>query len=350
MKKPIFSFFFSIAFLSLMSQDHSMHTNMLNVENNHKTHETHLITNGPIGVMADHMHHKGTFMLSYRYMFMNMNGMMNGTEGVGDEILLANHMISPQSMTMGMHMMGAMYALNDEVTIMAMGNYLVNDMALKTRMGAEFETSSRNFGDLSLSILKKLLNKPKHTLHMIFGTSIPIGTLDARDQTPMSENALLAYPMQIGSGTWDPFLSFNYSGQSQLINWGAQGKYKYRISANRREYSLGNSLEATSWAAFKVSQQLNFSIRVNFINIGSIDGANPEMNPMMMPLFNTSNSGGEQISLNGGVNYFFNNGSFKGVRIGIESGYVVYQDVVGYQMKNEFQSTIGLQYVFGMSH
>ena len=30
--------------------------------------------NAPIGVMADHYHHKGGVMLSYRYMNMNMKG------------------------------------------------------------------------------------------------------------------------------------------------------------------------------------------------------------------------------------------------------------------------------------
>ncbi len=34
----------------------------------------------PIGVMGDHMHHKGEWMLSYRYMHMDMEGNRIGTD------------------------------------------------------------------------------------------------------------------------------------------------------------------------------------------------------------------------------------------------------------------------------
>ena len=36
----------------------------------------------PIGVMGDHTHDKGEWMLSYRYMYMNMTGNRVGTDSV----------------------------------------------------------------------------------------------------------------------------------------------------------------------------------------------------------------------------------------------------------------------------
>ena len=41
----------------------------------------------PIGVMGDHMHKKGEYMMSYRYMTMNMGGLLDG----GDDILKLRH-------------------------------------------------------------------------------------------------------------------------------------------------------------------------------------------------------------------------------------------------------------------
>ena len=36
--------------------------------------DTLAASHGPIGVMADHTHHKGEWMLSYRFMHMDMKG------------------------------------------------------------------------------------------------------------------------------------------------------------------------------------------------------------------------------------------------------------------------------------
>ena len=65
--------------------------------------------NAPIGVMADHYHHKGGAMISYRYMNMNMNGNLKGTYDISDASIYQYYMSAPQDMNMQMHMLGAMY-------------------------------------------------------------------------------------------------------------------------------------------------------------------------------------------------------------------------------------------------
>jgi len=63
----------------------------------------------------------------------------------------------------------------------------------------------------------------------------------------------------------------------------------------------------------------------------------------LMPLFNTENSGRKQLDVSIGTNILMNNVT-KGLRLGIEAGIPVYQDVNGIQMKNRFMTTIGIQY------
>jgi len=47
-------------------------------------------SHAPIGVMGEHMHKKGEWMLSYRYMYMDMEGNRIGETEVSPEFIVAN--------------------------------------------------------------------------------------------------------------------------------------------------------------------------------------------------------------------------------------------------------------------
>lgn len=309
----------------------------------HADHSNHLASTAPIGMMNDHMHHKGSLMFSYRYMLMNMDGNLSGTNNLDDSDIFSKYMVAPQSMTMGMHMIGAMYGVMDNFTLMLMANYLDNDMSLTTKMGMDFETGSAGFGDASLSGLVKFYEKGTNSIHGFAGVSIPIGDIDQKDDTPMMMNTQLAYPMQLGSGTWDPFLGANYAGHSNALSWGIQASYKFRIGENANDYTLGNKFNSTAWGAFKAHKILSLSVRAKYWVQDQIDGADPDLNPMMMPLANTQNSGRSELDLFGGMNIYI----LEALQIGLEAGYPVYQDATGSQMAQEFMGTIGVTYLLG---
>ena len=74
----------------------------------------------PIGVMGDHTHGAGEWMLSYRYARMHMDGNRDGTDRLGlGEILLpapGTYMAAPTEMDMQMHMFGLMVAPFDWIS------------------------------------------------------------------------------------------------------------------------------------------------------------------------------------------------------------------------------------------
>ena len=75
----------------------------------------------PLGVMGNHAHKAGDAMFSYRYGIMEMNGNLNGSTAVStQDILDAGFMMAPTSMRMEMHMLGAMYAASDSISLMVM--------------------------------------------------------------------------------------------------------------------------------------------------------------------------------------------------------------------------------------
>ena len=82
------------------------------------------------------MHGKGEWMLSYRYMTMDMEGLLSGSNSVTTASQLKTsaaddkYSMVPLNMTMDMHMLGAMHAISDKWTLMGMLNYLENEMEM----------------------------------------------------------------------------------------------------------------------------------------------------------------------------------------------------------------------------
>src|SRR4051794_38916947 len=76
-------------------------------------------TQTPQGVMTDHIHAKGEWMLSYTYMNMMMQGNNTGTAHVSDNDVYRQYMMAPATMSMQMHMAMVMYGVTDKLTLMA---------------------------------------------------------------------------------------------------------------------------------------------------------------------------------------------------------------------------------------
>ena len=91
----------------------------------------------PLGVMGDHMHAKGEWMASYRFMSMDMDGLRSGSNDVtvSSQLGMMKYGMVPTKMTMDMHMFGAMHAVSDKLTVMGMVNYIENDMDMKMMSG-----------------------------------------------------------------------------------------------------------------------------------------------------------------------------------------------------------------------
>ena len=313
-------------------------------------------SHAPIGVMGDHTHHKGEFMVSYRYMTMFMKDLRYNENDVNDDFVYQNYMTSPQEMTMGMHMLGAMYTPSDRLTFMAMANYITNDMDLTMRMtgdmgmtmDTDFSTASSGFGDVSISALVQLLNKNKQALHAEFGVGIPTGSIDEKDVTAMSngEEVILPYPMQIGSGSFSAKLGMTYLWQTEKLSGGAQANVKFFLNENDNDYRLGNQYLATSWLAYDATQSFSFSARAEANYVEQIEGYNPALNPMMVTTANTSNIGGMQLNYALGANYYFSKNALKGLRFAAEVKLPAYQEPNGIQLKQQYSITLGTQYSF----
>lgn len=308
----------------------------------------------PISIMGDHTHGKGEWMLSYRYMSMNMEGLRQETNDISNTIAHdAGYMVTPIEMPMKMHMIGLMYAPSNKLTLIIMTNVIENEMDLQMRnmttgMIMPFSTKSSGLGDIKVKGLFKLFNKNSRTMHANIGVSIPTGSIDAKDDTPMSNGnvIVLPYPMQIGSGTLDADLGITYLGQSNMLSWGHQLNGLLRLGDNNKEYHLGNQYKLNNWLAVKTNNWLSLSARIEGVIISKINGVNPELNPMMVTTADTNNSGGTFINSGFGFNTYVHSGALKNLRFGFEIAFPIYQNFNGIQLKNKETITLGTQYSF----
>jgi len=312
----------------------------------HHHHHVHLTTS-PAGVMGDHVHHQGSWMFSYTYMTMHMDGMRDGTSDLGNSEVLQDFMVTPTSMDMQMHMFGTMYAVTDDFTLMAMAPWIRKEMDHRTRMGARFSTSSDGLGDVKLGGIYKVYNRDDWQLLLNFSVSAPTGDIDEKGNTPAMRNAQLPYPMQLGSGTWDLLPGVTWVGANHAWSWGGQVLGTVRTGGNNdNHYSLGDRLELGGWGAYRFAPAWSTSLRLKWQTWGNIDGSDPKLNPRVVPTADPDLQGGTRADLLAGVNFYAPAGVFSGNRLAIEGGVPVYENLDGPQMSTQWMLNASWQVVF----
>ncbi|MGE9267658.1 MAG: transporter [Verrucomicrobiales bacterium] len=316
-------------------------------------------SHAPIGVMGDHTHAKGEWMLSYRYMYMSMDGHRAGTNSLRtQEVFDRGFGAAATEMDMDMHMLGLMYAPTDRLTLMAMLNYIRKDMTMEMNphaahhghgdhgghgmMGGTHSHSSEGIGDLSLGALYRFWETDSQQAHFNFSIGLPTAEVDHKEGTTFQP-----YGMQSGSGTWDARFGLTYLGQSEHWSWGAQVMaYLPLEDENDSGYALGDGVSATVWIAKPIHESLSVSLRANYQHQGDLEGHYNGPHDHSAPPHFQENYGGDFLELGLGMNVFFRNGWLAGHRLAVEGLMPVYHDANGVGMERDFTVTVGWQKAF----
>ena len=298
----------------------------------------------PISVMGDHMHKMGEWMVSYRYMSMDMEGLLKGSDSVAPTMMATGFMTNmlPTEMTMDMHMFGTMYAISNKWTLMGMLNFLDNEMSMP--MG---KMDSNGLGDIKIAGLYDLAQWDSgRRMHLNLGLSLPAGSIDEKD----SMSRVLGYGMQLGSGTYDFHPAITYLAQTENYSYGAQLGGILRIGENDQDYTLGNKFEAALWGARKITDSISTSAKLDYSSQGEIDGSDTRLDArnMMMasPSFQTASQGRDITTFGLGLNYYFQHGGLSGHRLAVEWEKPVDQKVNGVQLELDSVWTLGWQYAW----
>ena len=343
-------------------------------------------SHAPIGVMGDHAHGAGELMLSYRFMGMAMDGLLDGADTISTEDALLHYQIVPTTMQMQMHSFGAMFAPHDGVTLMAMTSYRNNFMEMEGAhthatgghdhpVGHQ-EMESAGLGDLRLSALVPLLNTSNADLVLNAGVSIPTGAINVEGTHGGDELIVLPYPMQLGSGSFELRPAVTFAGMNGSWSYGVQAHAAIPLNDNSRAYRLAPTVGSTIWGARKLNAWLSISVRGSIQNWGNIttSAEHTEMAPSedehdhtshdshaapvaptqtiyMSPTMDPNLQGGTRANLAAGVNFIVPDrfGSIlAGQRLAVELQMPVYQNLDGPQMALGWSIVAGWQYTFGL--
>ena len=303
----------------------------------------------PIGVMADHNHEAGEFMVSYRYMVMNMDSMRSGTNSLtAEQVFDLGFPVTPTQMRMEMHMAGLMFAPSDWLTLLAMGGYTMIEMDHVTRPGSppralrgeRFTTRGESWSDTTLGGLIKFLDADCARAHFLLGVSAPTGSIDEEDPSQ------LPYAMQTGSGTWDIVFGPTYLRQHRHWSWGIQGIGKVRLGENDRGYTLGDRWTATTWAAMPLTDGLSLSGRIGWQYDGAIEGADAALNPNLVPTSIPANYERQRIDGAVGLNWLGQRGFLQGHRLALEAALPIYEETGGPILETDYWFIVGWQKAF----
>ncbi|MDR2214128.1 MAG: transporter [Pseudomonadales bacterium] len=316
----------------------------------------------PAGVMVDHMHNAGEFMIGYRYSYgLNQGDTLHGTQPVTDHELLHGACLPvammcsmrQTEMKMHMHMLDLMYAPSDWLTLMLMPMWMSMDMRMDMPMmhmdmgmggmdmgmdhmdmmaGMEHGHSVDGLGDTIFGGLVKVAKGPNYNFHAGLLFSAPTGSVDEKD----AEGLLTHYMMQPGSGTWDFHPSLTYTGRADHWSWGAQLSGVIRLQdANDSGYKLGSVVQSTAWASYRLNAWLSTSVRALHTRQGGIEGAYTEAHGQSSAADFPVNYGGSFTDAGLGVNLVMPSGMLQGHRLGIEWLEPLRDNVNGYQQRRD---------------
>ena len=319
----------------------------------------------PIMVMGDHRHKTGEFMLSLRQMNMSMKGNIKGTDKLSDTQVLAERnaygtpatlRVVPQKMDMKMTMLGAMYAPNDKVTLLAMLMHIDNEMTLTTYQGmtgtnvlGHFTTQASGLGDTTIGALIAGGDTENGAWHYGLALSLPTGGIEETDQvlTPMNMRPVkrLPYPMQLGSGSYDFKPSITYNGDWGGWRVGAQANAVVRLNDNDADYRLGDRFEVQGWVMKNLSPWASAALRLDAGHQARLNGGDNQIS-LPVPTAQTRSQGGTYANIALGVNLIGQAGALKNHRLAVEWVSPVHQDANGVQMKRQDTLVLGWQKAF----
>lgn len=322
-------------------------------------------THAPIGVMGEHTHKAGEWMISFRSSVMTMKGTRIGTDRISTVEVTnqpnrfappAGLRVVPTEMTMQMQMLGVMWAPSDRVTLMLMApwirKYMTHTtfaMGSGTNVRGEFTTEAEGWGDISFGGLFPISTKGHGKLTAGMSFSAPTGSVEETDQILRPDGATpsprLPYSMQLGSGSWAAKPSVTYACNCSTWGWGVQYNAMIPLEDNDEGYQFGDIHRLTGWISKAFGPQVSIALRAEFEHEDQIAGIDSQIAAPVQTA-DPDNYGGTRWYTGASVNYAGQKGWMRGHRLALEVGGWPLQNLHGPQLERDLRVMGGYQYAF----
>jgi Putative MetA-pathway of phenol degradation len=307
----------------------------------------------PFGIMTGEA---GKWMVGYQFMHENMDGSLVRTGDISVPKILKQFPNAPTDMTMDVHMWMVMYAPTEKLTLSAMIPYSRKEMNMVDVDGNRFVMRGNGIGDLELRpeyLIFQTADK-HHQLLLNGGIGVPTGSIDEE-----MGGFRVDYCMQPGSGTVSLLPGLTYLGQTATWSWGADFKATVRLGRNDHNYRFGNRYESRAWVMRQLTSWLAISTGLNGGVWENIEGADPDLDPMMEQTTDPNLQGGKRLDASFGLTFcpmpcchggapccsaaqkFLN-----GHELFVEGRVPIIQSLDGPQLQNSWSINIGWQWMY----
>ena len=303
----------------------------------------------PAGLMGDHVHNRGEWMIEYKYMNMYMEDNIIGSREIPDPAgpimvdgVTTGGIAVPTQMTMEMHMIHLMYGLTDNVTIYTMLNLpsLTMDhnrgpMNPGLGAGPTFTVNNSGIGDTHFGALVKLFDDEQNDLILNLGSSVPTGDIFTTSSIPVAGMGpgyvALPYPMRLGSGTFNIRPGLTWKHYEDRYSWGCQFQSDIPLGRNHRGYSVSDTYRVNKWFSYLLTDNVAATVRLENLWKSNYDGNDPSTPNAAVHTNVEQFRGGYWMNLGLGTAVLV-----KGQLLNVEFIPNLYQDVDGIQLETDW--------------
>ncbi len=327
---------------------------------------THQLLTPAAGMMNDHMHEGGEFMIGLRLERQSSSGTnRSGTDVIADSaILAAGYNSRASAMEMDMVMVDLMFAPTETITLMVMPHYMWHKMEIVgidpandgehtdegehgghsgVPFGEVHAHGTQGFGDTLVSASLRLAGGSEMRAHATLGLWVPTGSVSKRN----ADGTFVHYMMQPGSGTWDVEPALTIGGQTGLLGWGGQASYRWRSdNSNASGFAFGDKARATGWLSYLLSSDLGATARLEYEHEGIIQEHYNGPHQHAAPVDRQANYGGDVVSAGMGLNWRLPLAVARRPQLGAEVSVPLYQNLNGIQSPRDWRLSFSVAQTF----
>jgi hypothetical protein len=299
----------------------------------------------PAGVIGDRLLPAGAFEAQYRFRRAKFEGVQVETVPLEFVDVLDFYSTTPFQRSDKAYEVQLQYGVSDDLSLVGVVAWLDRSRDL---IDDEFlvGTDVSGVSDLFVEALWGVWDRDAIRVHLHVGAEIPIGSIEERGDLIDSSDQVLAYEMQLGTGSFGVVPGITAQIQNEFATVGAQVRGRIRLNDNDRDYRLGDEVEGSAWAAYRFNRFFAVNAGARLRTWGTIQGVDSALDPTRDPGEDAVFSGGERVDVPIGMNVYLPEGKLAGHRLAFEFVFPVHQDYDAVRMTGETGFTLAWRKMF----
>jgi hypothetical protein len=304
----------------------------------------------PLGVFGSRVLEAGEIEISYRWHQTDYQGIWFRKDSLPLTDVLNLYNDVPLTKKDIRHEARVAFGVTDRITLIARGEFA--EIQRETfANSAPIRTTVQELGDVEVGALVSMYASGPYRLQGQVGGVIPTGKSVTYADTTRSQTGTpvtLPYDMRTGSGSFGVIVGVSGSVQNEVGSIGAQFRYRSNLNENDAGFKLGDSQEASAWAAYVLNSVFSISAGARWESWQSMEGQDASLNFFGDPHNAAGLLSGERAYLPLGVNMVMptESGFFAGHRVQVEAVYTLHHDMdapqLGVDWAFNFGYTVGL--------